>query len=179
MKITSVSYVFVMTLFITISSCSTVPKSPFPELQTVAFVDMDRYLGKWYEIARYPHSFEEGCYGATAFYKKKKDGTIQVINQCRLGSMQGKLKEAIGEASVGDIKTNSKLKVQFFWPFKGDYWIIHLDKDYQIAIVSEPNRQYLWILSRSPHLDPEILKTLKLKLIDLGFNLDHLIITPQ
>ena len=179
MKVMSGSYIFVMALFITISSCSTVPKSPIPELQTVAFVDMDRYLGKWYEIARYPHSFEEECYGATAFYKKKKDGTIKVINQCRLGSMQGKLKEAIGEVTVGDIKTNSKLKVQFFWPFKGNYWIIHLDKDYQIAIVSEPNRQYIWILSRSPYLDPEILKTLKLKLVNKGFILDHLIMTPQ
>jgi apolipoprotein D and lipocalin family protein len=93
--------------------------------------------------------------------------------------MQGKLKEAIGEASVGDIKTNSKLKVQFFWPCKGEYWIIHLDKDYQNAIVSEPNRQFLWILSRSSHLDPETLETLKSKLVDMGFNLDHLIMTPQ
>jgi len=118
MKVMSGSYIFVMALFITISSCSTVPKSPIPELQTVAFVDMDRYLGKWYEIARYPHSFEEECYGATAFYKKKKDGTIKVINQCRL-------------------------------------------------------------LSRSPYLDPEILKTLKLKLVNKGFILDHLIMTPQ
>ena len=179
MKITSGSYIFVMALFITISSCSTVPKSPFPELQTVAFVDMDRYLGKWYEIARYPHSFEEGCYGATAFYKKKKDGTIQVINQCRLGSMQGKLKEAIGEATVGDIETNSKLKVQFFWPFKGDYWIIHLDKDYQNAIVSEPNRQFLWILSRSPEMNSQTLETLKGVLLKKGFNLDYLQMTPQ
>ena len=100
MKVTSVSYIFLIALFVTISSCSTVPKSPIPELQTVAFVDMDRYLGKWYEIARYPHSFEEECYGATAFYKKKKDGSIKVINQCRLGSIQGKLKEAIGEDAV-------------------------------------------------------------------------------
>lgn len=171
--------IFVLALVIAISGCSAVPKSTFPELQTVDFVDMDRYLGKWYEIARYPHSFEEGCYGATAFYKKKKDGTIKVINQCRIGSLQGKLKEAIGEATVGDIKTNSKLKVQFFWPFKGNYWIIHLDKDYQNAIVSEPNRQFLWILSRSPEMNSQKLETLKGILLKKGFNLDYLQMTPQ
>ena len=170
---------FVLALLISISGCSAVPKSTFPELQTVDFVDMDRYLGKWYEIARYPHSFEEGCYGATAFYKKKKDGTIKVINQCRIGSLQGILKEAIGEATVGDIKTNSKLKVQFFWPFKGNYWIIHLDKDYQNAIVSEPNRQFLWILSRSPEMNSQKLETLKGILLKKGFNLDYLQMTPQ
>ncbi len=161
------------------NSCSSVPKKLDPELGVVGYVDIDRYLGKWYEIARYPHSFEEGCYGATALYEKMDDGKIRVINQCRQGSSQGELDEAIGKARVVDPNTNAKLKVQFFWPFEGNYWIIDLDKEYRYAVVSEPNRQYLWILSRSRDMDDGTLQKLKGKIEKMGFDLSYLMNTPR
>ena len=85
----------------------------------VPYVDLKRYLGTWYEIARYPHRFQENCYASLAQYTQGPDGTIRVLNQCRLGSLDGKLKEAKGKAWVTDKLTNAKLKVQFFWPFSG------------------------------------------------------------
>jgi apolipoprotein D and lipocalin family protein len=141
---------------------------------------VERYLGKWYEIARYPHSFQEGCFGSTAFYEKMPKGNgIRVINQCRKGGPDGELIEAIGKATIADNNTNAKLKVQFFWPFKGNYWIIDLDRDYQVAVVSEPNRQYLWILSRSPKMAPQNVEMLKEKIQGKGFDLGYLMITSQ
>jgi apolipoprotein D and lipocalin family protein len=91
----------------------------------------------------------------------------------------GELNEAIGKATIADRKTNAKLKVQFFWPFKGDYWIIDLDSDYRYAIVSEPDRQYLWILSRSPIMEVQTLEILKTKIYNKGFDLTYLKQTLQ
>lgn len=160
--------------FLWINGCASVPKKPSPELKVVPYVDLDRYLGKWYEIALYPNWFEEGCFRSTAFYEKLEAGKIKVTNQCRMHGSNGKLNEAIGIASITDDKTNARLKVQFFWPFKGDYWIIGLDEDYQYAIVSEPDRQYLWILSRSPTMDDQMLEILKEKILSKGFDLTYL-----
>lgn len=162
-----------------LSGCASVPKKTSPELKVVPYVDIDRYLGKWYEIALYPNWFEEGCFRSTALYEKLENGQIKVTNQCRMHGANGDLNEAIGIADIADSKTNAKLKVQFFWPFKGDYWIIDLDKAYQYAIVSEPNRQYLWILSRSPKVDNQTLDTLKEKIRKKGFDLSYLIMTQQ
>ena len=161
-------------MFLGIGGCASVPKKSSPELKVVPYVDLFRYMGKWYEIALYPNWFEEGCFRSTAFYEKLKDGKIKVTNQCRMDGPSGKLNEAIGIAKIVDSKTNAKLKVQFFWPFKGDYWIIDLDKDYQHAVISEPDRQYLWILSRSPTMNAKTLETLKTKILDKGFDLNYL-----
>ena len=169
---------FVLLIFFA-SSCSSVPRKSSPELQVVPYVDVERYLGKWYEIARYPHYFQDGCFNSTAFYKKLDDGNIKVINQCRKGSPQCEIEEAIGKATIADKETNSKLKVQFFWPFSGNYWIIDLDKDYQYAVVSEPNRQYLWILSRSPQMAQNTIDMLKEKIRGKGFDLAYLEITSE
>lgn len=171
------SYFFLTILLV--SGCSRIPNKATPELQVVSYVDIERYLGKWYEIALYPNWFEKGCFGSTAYYEKLEGGKIKVTNQCRMHGPEGELNEAIGEADIADRKTNAKLKVQFFWPFKGDYWIIDLDKDYQYAIVSEPNRQYLWILTRSPHMEPQILEMLKTKIRRNGFDLSYLVKTRQ
>jgi apolipoprotein D and lipocalin family protein len=127
-----------------------------PTLTVVDLVDLERYLGKWYEIASYPAWFQKGCTGSTAEYSLLPDGRIQVINSCRKGGLDGKLKESKGKAEVVDTVTNAKLKVWFFWPFKGNYWIIELDPDYQWAVVGEPSRKYLWILSRTPTMDEAI-----------------------
>jgi len=160
-----------------LSGCSSIPKKVSPELQVVPHVDIERYLGKWYEIALYPNWFEEGCFRSTAFYEKLEDGQIKVTNQCRMHGPEGELNEAIGIANVVDASTNAKLKVQFFWPFKGDYWIIDLDRDYQYAVVSEPGRQYLWILSRTPNMGAQTFKRLKENVSQKGFDLSHLTLT--
>jgi len=161
------------------NGCSSIPNKSFPELQVVPYVDIERYLGKWYEIALYPNWFEKGCFRSTAFYEKLENGQIKVTNQCHMNAPDGKLNKAIGIASIADDETNAKLKVQFFWPFKGDYWIIGLDEDYQYAIVSEPDRQYLWILSRTPTMDTQTLESLKAKIREKGFDLNYLINTPN
>lgn len=166
-------------LTLLVSGCSSIPRKSSPELEVVSYVDIERYLGKWYEIALYPNWFEKGCYRSTALYEKLEDGQIKVTNQCRMNGPDGELNEATGIATIADDKTNAKLKVQFFWPFEGDYWIIHLDRDYQYAIVSEPDRQYLWILSRSPTMDIQLLETLKAKIRNKGFNLAYLVKTHQ
>jgi apolipoprotein D and lipocalin family protein len=124
-----------------------------PPLQTVDFVDLERYLGTWYEIASIPQSFQEGCENSKAQYSQMRSGKIRVVNTC---TIDGRIKRARGKAWVVDKETNAKLKVQFFWPFKGDYWIIDLDKDYQFAVVGAPNRDYLWILSRSKTMSNDL-----------------------
>lgn len=135
---------------------------------TVAEVDLNRYAGIWYEIARYPQWFEKGMTHVTAEYIPEKD-YIRVINR---GTKDGKLKEAKGKAFVVENSGNAKLKVQFFWPFRGDYWIIDLAEDYSWAVVSNKKRSTLWILSRTPKLSEttyaRILQTLHHKEFDLS-----------
>jgi len=160
-------------------SCARVPVRENPPLQVVAHVDLKRYLGRWYEIARYPHSFEDKCFAVTADYKLLDDGSIQVINRCRFGGLDGELKEAEGKAHVVDTETNARLEVTFFWPFYGDYWIIELDESYRFVIVSEPKRQHLWILSRTPVMKESHYQELIEKLKTRGFDLSLLFKTPQ
>lgn len=123
-------------------------------LTVVARVDLEKYLGKWYEIASYPAWFQKGCTASTAEYSLLPNGKIRVVNRCRKERLDGTLKTSRGKAEVVDTATNAKLKVWFFWPFKGNYWIIDLDPDYRWAVVGEPKRKYLWILSRTPTLEP-------------------------
>jgi apolipoprotein D and lipocalin family protein len=127
----------------------------YPPLDVVAKVELDRYAGRWYEIARYPNSFERGCVGVTADYTPRDDGRIDVVNTCFESSLDGPSRDIRGSARVVDETTNAKLKVSFFWPFEGDYWIIDLDEDYDYAVVGEPSRRFLWILSRTPQMDDE------------------------
>ena len=123
-----------------------------PPLRTVDSVDLSRYTGTWYEIARYPNRFQRDCQSdTTAEYTLRKDGKVQVVNSCR--QKDGKIKTVRGTAKIADKTTNAKLRVTFFWPFYGDYWVIGLDSDYRYAIVGEPKQKYLWILSRTPEMD--------------------------
>jgi len=124
-----------------------------PPLTVVDRVEMERYLGKWYEIASYPAWFQKGCTGSTAEYSMLPKGKIRVVNRCFKDSLEGPIKESRGKGVVVDKETNAKLKVGFFLWFKGNYWIIDLDPDYQWAVVGEPKRKYLWILSRTPTMD--------------------------
>ena len=136
-----------------------------PPLQTVSHVDVNRYMGKWYEIASFPQWFQKNCSAVSATYALRKDGDVDVLNECRDKTLDGKLRSAKGKAWIVDRASNAKLKVRFFWPFSGDYWIIDLGAEYQYAVVGHPKRNYLWILSRSRQMDPaeydKILERLK------------------
>jgi apolipoprotein D and lipocalin family protein len=130
------------------SGCTHTGKEPTHPLETVSHIDLNRYMGVWHEIARYPHSFQKGCTGSRATYTLMKDGKVSVLNECYDGSLSGKLRSAKGKAWVVDKETNSKLKVSFFWFFAGDYWIIDIDDAYSYVVIGHPQRKYLWILSR-------------------------------
>jgi apolipoprotein D and lipocalin family protein len=125
-------------------------------LETVNNVDINRYIGEWYEIARYEHRFQEGCVRSKATYSLRDDGKITVVNECFGKSFSEKLRSVTGKAWVVDKETNAKLKVSFFWPFSGDYWIIDLGENYEYAVVGHPYRKYLWILSRTPEMDENV-----------------------
>jgi apolipoprotein D and lipocalin family protein len=146
-----------------------------PPLQTVAHVDLNRYLGLWYEIGRYPNSFQKGCMDSTALYTARPDGEIDVLNSCR-DEQDGSLREAKGRARVVDNTSNARLKVTFFWPFRGDYWIIDLDQEYEYTVVGTPNRKYLWILSRTPEMHPEVLAMILENVEQQGFVRDNLLL---
>jgi apolipoprotein D and lipocalin family protein len=148
-------------------------------LEVVPYVDLSRYVGIWYEIATIPQRFQKDCVGVTATYTLRDDGTIGVVNKCRKKTLDGKLKSVRGKAWVVDKKTNAKLKVRFFWPFRGDYWIIELDADYQYAVVGHPNRNYLWILSRSPQIEESLYQDLLKRIAQKGYDVSRLKRTLQ
>jgi len=161
-----------------VSSCAIVPSQVEPPLQVVSRVDIDRYLGRWYEIGRYPNWFQQNCYAVTADYEFANDGFIKVINRCNDRELNGEIREAIGTAYISDKTTNAKLKVSFQWPFYGNYWIVDLGEDYEYVVVSEPNRQYLWILSRTPTMDTSQYNQLIKSLEKKGFNMSMFSATP-
>lgn len=148
-------------------------------LQVVPYVDLNLYTGVWYEIARYPNSFQEGCVGSKATYSVRDDGKISVLNECYDKSFEGKLKIAKGKAWVVDAQTNAKLKVSFFLFFAGDYWIIDLGKNYEYAVIGHPKRTYLWILSRTKEMDSEVYEAIVSRLGHKDYDTSMLIKTPQ
>ncbi|MCX5781527.1 MAG: lipocalin family protein [Elusimicrobia bacterium] len=149
------------------------------ELQTVEYVDINRYIGTWYEIAKYPQRFEKGLVGIIANYSFLPKGKIRVINSGYKADFNGKLKTAKGKAWIADKKTNAKLKVSFFWPFTGNYWIIDLGKDYEYAVIGDPKRKYLWILSRTSSMDETLYNDILKKIEKMGYDLSKLTKTPQ
>lgn len=164
MLIKAITRILAFVLSFSIFSCQ-----GYPELETVAYVDLQKYSGTWYEISLFPQSFQKGCYCTTATYTPTDKGYIIVENRCK---KNGELNYVTGKAFVSKNSGNSKLKVEFFFPFRGKYWIIELADDYSYAIVGHPNRKYLWILSRTPHLDEkiyvELLQKIKLKSFDIN-----------
>jgi len=145
-------------------------------LEVVPHVELKKYLGKWYEIAHLPARFQEGCTDTTATYTLSEDGSISVLNEC---IRNGKVKQAKGKAKVVDKTSGAKLKVTFFWPFYGDYWIINLGKDYEYAVVGTPNRKYLWILSRTPQIGDKLFSQLIESARSKGFDVNNLIKTSH
>ena len=148
-------------------------------LDVAPSVDLTRYAGKWYEIARLPNRFQRDCAGnTTATYTLRPDGKITVLNECR--TADGRPKAAKGTARVADAKgPNTKLKVTFFWPFSGNYWIIDLDPEYRWAVVGEPGRRYLWILSRVPQMDTVLYQQIVERVKQRGFDTEKLLRTRQ
>lgn len=148
----------------------------YPELETVNNVDIQKYKGTWYEIARFEHFFEKGCKNVTATYELKEDGDLKVINRCTM--IEDDEKEATGVAYAVD-NTNSKLKVSFFRPFYGDYWILDLASDYSYVLVGSPSRELLWILAREKTISQETKEKILVKLPDLKFDKNKFIWTIQ
>ena len=144
---------------------------------SVASVDLVRYGGKWFEIASFPMFFQRNCIAdTTAEYALAAGGGITVHNRCRTKSG---FDEATGKATVVEGSGNSRLEVSFFWPFKADYWILGLDPDYRWAVVGNPNRRYLWVLSRTPQLPPALLEAALASAVAQGFDLSQLRYTAQ
>jgi apolipoprotein D and lipocalin family protein len=145
-------------------------------LMTVKEVNLERYSGIWYEIASFPQKFQKGCRCTTAEYSNTNKNYIKVINKCQ---KPGKFAKIEGKAFVVKNSGNAKLKVQFFWPFKGDYWIIGLDTNYQWAVVGNQSRKYLWILSRLPVMDEKIYNMITSEVSAKGFEISKLRKTGQ
>ncbi len=154
-------------------------------VKTIPSIDVARYLGTWYEIAKFPNWFQRKCLsGTNANYQLKEDGNVKVTNRCKVEG--GEMAQAIGTARQIGGATSPKLEVRFApdWlailPFVwGDYWVIDLDSQYQLAAVSDPRREYLWILSRTPKVNQKSYDDLLQRLITQQFDLSQLSFTPQ
>lgn len=146
-----------------------------PPVRTVAQVNINQYMGKWFEIASFPQNFQKGCTKTTANYSLRADGKVDVLNRC---IVNGKEKIAKGVAYALD-SSNAKLKVSFFWPFYGDYWVVDLGRDYEFAVVGAPGRDYLWILSRTPIMDQQVYDGILQRLREQQFDLSKLQLTGE
>ncbi|SDO14525.1 lipocalin family protein [Vreelandella arcis] len=157
-----------------LAGCTGIPDGTQP----VTNFELNRYLGQWYEIARLDHSFEEGLDCVTASYSLRDDGGVKVIN--RGYNLEEKAwDEAEGRAYFIDDETVGRLKVSFFGPFYGGYNVLELDDDYQWALVAGPNRDYLWILARTPTLESDVENLLRQRAAELDFATDELIDVKQ
>ncbi len=143
-------------------------------LKSVESVDLEKYMGRWYEIARFDHSFERGLKCVEANYTMREDGKVTVLNK-GTDEKTGKLRSAQGIAKIPDSDLPGVLKVSFFWPFWGNYYIIDLDESYTYALVGEPSRKYLWVLARTKTLNDDVYNDLLKKADSLGFDTGQLL----
>jgi lipocalin len=159
--------------------CAGIPRGLGP-LRLVQDVDIQRYLGRWYEIARFTHRFEKSLVGVTAEYSIRDDGRIQVINSGLRSSLDGQYTDAKGVAWIPDPRRPAALKVSFFWPFAGDYLIFGLDQEgYSWALVGDNSREYLWFLARTPEISDELFQEMQQMARDQGYDLSRLDKVPQ
>lgn len=142
-------------------------------------VELKRYLGNWYEQARYEAGFQKGCEAVTAEYAQKSDGAVVVVNSCHQGGVTGPSKTAEATARVVDGSNGSKLKVTFFWPIQADYWVLDRAPDYSWSIVGEPSGRYLWILTRKQSVSPRQYAALVERAKALGYDVNMLRRTQQ
>lgn len=145
----------------------------------VTDLNLEKYLGTWYEIARYDHRFERGLVGVTATYSTRDDGKIKVLNSGYKNTLDGEKSEAIGKAKIPDPDVPSKLKVSFFWIFYGDYFILELEENYQWALIGSSSDNYLWILSRTPKMEKEVYRHCLRELTNRGYDVSKLIEVEQ
>ncbi|MCV2358318.1 lipocalin family protein [Paucibacter sp. TC2R-5] len=148
-----------------------------PALPTVAAVDLQRYAGAWYEIALLPNRFQKQCVADTQARYRLDGERVEVINRCR--TAKGEVDRTAGHAKVVEGSANAKLRVTFFWPFYGNYWVLDLDSDYQHVLIGEPSRKYAWVLSRTPQMDEAVLQKLLDRAGELGFDRAAFQRTPQ
>jgi apolipoprotein D and lipocalin family protein len=147
---------------------------------TVKELDLNRYLGTWYEIARFPHSFEKNLVGVTATYSLRSDGKIEVVNQGFKNTLDGERSKAVGKAKIPDKLEPGKLKVAFFWILYAGYNILELDtENYQYAMIGSSSDKYFWILNRTPQMDSAVYDFLLDKARKRGYNLEKLYKVPQ
>jgi apolipoprotein D and lipocalin family protein len=162
-----------MWTFVYLFSCQLVRADEPPAAEPFA---IERYLGSWYEIARKPNYFQRQCKKeTTATYTLHASGKVEVLNRCIRAD--GSVSEVRGTAWAPDKSQPAKMKVQFFWPFSGPYWVHKVDPDYAWAIVGDQKRKNLWILSRKADVSPETFGTLKQHALELGYDLSDLV-TP-
>jgi apolipoprotein D and lipocalin family protein len=164
-------------ILITLMIFSSVHSQKIPTV--VSSVDLNRYKGKWYEIARLPNYFERKLKCTSAEYLLRDDGKITVVNAGNYITDPKKSSSVKGVAWIPDKNSPAKLKVQFFWPFSGDYWIMYLDNDYRYVLVGDPDVKYLWILSREKKMDETTYKMLLQKAIDNGYDVKTIIRVEQ
>ena len=158
-------------------SCQTNKNNKTMNTTTVSNLDVNRFMGSWYEIARYEHSFEKGMTHVKANYSLLPDGTIRVLNS---GIKNGKKKEIEGKArKKKDSNSNSKLEVSFFLWFYSDYFVFELDDNYQYAVIGSSSDKYLWILSRTPQLPQSTINDLLIKIKKRGYDTSKLYFVPQ
>jgi apolipoprotein D and lipocalin family protein len=161
-----------------VSSCLSSRKAM--EMGIVESVDLERYAGKWYEIARYPHRFERDLVGVTAEYTITGNGRLKVVNSGYKGSFEGEFRSVEGKAKTADNSGSGWLKVSFFWFFYADYLILELDTlNYQYALIGSSSKNYLWILGREPFMDPETLQMLLNKAEERGYELTKIELVKQ
>lgn len=153
------------------------PAAENAPLPTVESVDLARYVGRWYEVALLPNRFERQCVSDTQAHYSAEEGQIRVLNRCRTSS--GNVDSASGRAKVVAASGNAKLRVSFFWPFYGDYWILALDSDYSEVLVGTPDRRYAWILARRPDLPEARIQALLNRAQALGFDASAFKRVPQ
>jgi apolipoprotein D and lipocalin family protein len=177
-----ITALLILTFSVSTATAQTASSNP---VRAVSSVDLNRYSGKWYEIARYPNRFQDQCVGNTAAtYTIKKQGRLEVLNECL--KKDGKLDAAKGEAKIVDKSSNAKLKVRFAPAFLsafgfvwGDYWVIDLGPNYEYSVVGDPDRKYLWILSREPEIKDPVYQTIIRRIEEQGFDARKLIKTTQ
>jgi len=172
--------IHLLLLFVTIFTfCTTQIQSKRIDKTTVKELDVNRYMGRWYEIARFPHSFEKNLVGVTATYELLAKGKIRVINEGYKNTLDGKRSKAIGKAKIPNKSEPGKIRVSFFWDFYSDYYVLELDENYQYAMIGSSSDNYFWILGRSPQMDPKTYEMLLDKAQKRGYNLKKLIKVPQ
>lgn len=146
---------------------------------TITMFDLNRYLGKWYEVARYDHAFERGLVGTTAEYSLLDDGKIKVLNSGYINTLDGTYQQSVGKAKPNRNGKAGQLRVSFFGPFYSDYYILDLAPDYSYSVVGSSSPKYLWILSRTPHLKPKVQSEILTNLQQRGYDTQKLIWVEQ